>query len=338
MTVNQKDLARMAGVAVSTVSRALNGRPGVSEETRERILSLAEEHNYRPNKMAQGLAKQKTNMLALLLPDLKSPSHHLIIEAVEAVIEDSGYHIVICNTQRDETKGKNYLDLLKYNQFDGALIVGGTRPGRKLVELSWEKDNNMVLINQLVEELALPSHLVNYRQEGRLAAGALMKSAGRSADSSSPLVMLSGHHRDYVEEERREGFAEYCRERGMNNFRVFEDINTREEGYQAFLQVIEELYPLPAGFYLTSNLTAAGLMEAIKMGGYMVPEDFEVVGTGDNYMADMIKPELTLVDEPLEEIAAEAARTLLGLVEDEQPQEMIKVYDPSIRWGNTTKK
>ncbi|SDM08521.1 LacI family DNA-binding transcriptional regulator [Halarsenatibacter silvermanii] len=335
MSVTLKDLAEMAEVAESTVSRALNDRPGVSEKTRQEILRLAKEHNYRPNRMAQGLAGQKTRILGLILPDLDDPSHYHIIESVESVLEDTGYQLVICNTRRDPKKCRNYLNLIEYDQLDGALLVGGVKAGSKLIELTWERDNRIVLANLLVEELKLPSHLVNYRQGGRLAARELLPSSAQKLESGPPAILM-GDENDYVEDERRQGFTEECRDRGMGEPEVVSGVFSHEDGYRAFLELVEEHYPLPEGFYLTSNLPAAGLIEAIKMGGYMIPEDFQVVGTGSNMMTEMIKPELSVIHEPLEELAVDAINTLLKLVRDEDIEEEIKVYDPELRRGETT--
>lgn len=346
MTITQKDLAKMAGVAESTVSRALNDKPGVSRETREEILKLAEEHDYRPNLMARGLAREKTHMLALLLPDLKKPRHLQIVEAVERTFESTSHQVVVCNTRRSREKAADYLDLLKYNQFAGALIVGDIPAENKLLQLGWNEKNNLVLLNILLEEMALPCHLVNYRLEGWLAAEELTLSDSITSNSPEkdaergPVIMLMGSEMNYIEDERREGFVSYCRENGITTFSVCSDISSREDGYEAFLEAADEHYPLPKGFYLTSNLPAAGLMEAIKRGGYMIPEDFQVVGTGRDYIADLVSPELTVVDENIQEIAGDAAQTLLKIVREEEGKDalekLIKVYDPELRPGETT--
>lgn len=338
MSITQKELADMVGVAVSTVSRALNDKKGVSQETREKILQLADEYNYKPNRMAQGLAKKQTNMLALLLPDLEDFDHYSIVDAVEKVIEKSSYQLVICNTRSSEIKSKNYLELLKLNQFDGALVVGGTKVGSKLLELGPRHDN-IVLINLLLEEMLLPSHLVNHQEGGRLAAEELSRSTKNRQQNSpeGPLIMLMGSSRDYIDGKRRQGFAEYCRNKGLE-FEIFTDVKTRDDGYQIFLDIIDKYYPLPEGFYLTSNMSAIGLMEAIKMGGYLIPEDYQIIGTVNNHISDLAQPELTVIEEPLAEIASKAAQNLLNLVKNSSEDQAINVYNPRLEVRGTTLK
>ena len=330
MAVTLKDLARMAGVAESTVSRALNNKPGVSEETREEILKLAAEYNYQPNRLAQGLAKKITSIIALLLPDLKNLSYPDLIAAVEEVANDSGYQVVLCNTAGSPEKTAAYLDLLQRNQFDGVIIVDGTPTGGKFLQLALENKNNMVLINMLLEELLLPSHLTDYRQEGVLAAEFLLNSA-----DSQQAAMILGDGQEYRESERREGFMEASRRLTGSGGEVFSGVESREDGYQVFFQIVERMEP-PLSFYITENLAALGLLEAIKTGGYLVPEDFQLIGTGSNFIAGIASPQLTVVDEPLTEMAGNAASNLLQMLSEEKVEPEIRVYQPEIITGETT--
>jgi len=330
VAVTLKDLARIAGVAESTVSRALNDKPGVSEETREEILKLAVEYNYQPNRLAQGLAKQKTSIIALLLPDLKNPSYPELIAAVEGVANDSGYQVVLCNTAGSPEKTAAYLDLLQRNQFDGVIIVGGTPTGGKFLQLALENKNNMVLLNMLLEELLLPSHLIDYRQEGVLAAEYLLDSA-----DSRPAALILGDAWEYRETERREGFLEASRRLTGSATEVFTGVESRDDGYQVFFRIVERLEP-PLSFYITENLAALGLLEAIKSGGYLVPEDFQLLGTGSNFIAGIASPQLTVVDEPLREMASNAATSLLQLLSEDKSEPEIRVYQPKIIAGGTT--
>jgi len=330
VAVTLKDLARMAGVAESTVSRALNNKPGVSEETREEILKLAAEYNYQPNRLAQGLAKQKTSIIALLLPDLKNPSYPDLIAAVEEVANQSGYQVVLCNTAGSPEKTAAYLDLLQRNQFDGVIIVGGTPTGGKFLQLALENSKNMVLINMLLEELLLPSHLIDYRQEGVLAAEFLLDTA-----VSRPAALIQGEAQEYREAERREGFLEASRRLTGSEAEVFTGVENREDGYQVFFEIVAIMEP-PLSFYITENLAALGLLEAIKTGGYLVPEDFQLLGTGSNFVAGIASPRLTVVDEPLTEMAGDAARSLLKLLSEEKTEPEIRVYQPDIITGGTT--
>jgi len=330
VAITLKDLARMAGVAESTVSRALNDKPGVSEETKEKILKLADKHNYQPNRLAQGLAKNKTSVIALLLPDLKDLSYPGLIASVEKAANKAGYQVVLCNTAGSSQKAAGYLDLLQRNQFDGAIIVGGTPAEGKFLRLALENKNNMVLINMLLEELLLPSHLIDYQAEGILAAEHLLEE-----NNVKPPLLVLGNEQEYAEMERKEGFITTCQQHLGSSGEIFSGVTDRAEGYQVFFNIVEKNQP-PLAIYVTENFAALGLIEAIKTGGYLVPEDFQVIGTGSDFIADIISPKLTVVDEPLAKMAEEATEKLLKMLAEEEIDSEIKVYDPEIIAGGTT--
>ena len=104
MPLTLKDIAKKAGVAESTVSRAINNKPGVSKEKKQEIMKIVEKYDYQPNQLAQGLAKQETHILALLLSDLENPSYTEIIKSIENVANNNGYQIILCNTENKKKK------------------------------------------------------------------------------------------------------------------------------------------------------------------------------------------------------------------------------------------
>ena len=124
MQITLKDIARMADVAESTVSRALNNKPGVGEDTKLKIIKIAKKHNYRPNQLARGLAANKTNMIAVILSEMDSPGNIEIVKSLEKAAEKNGYQIILCNTNNQTEKEKSYLTLLESNQVDGAIFIG----------------------------------------------------------------------------------------------------------------------------------------------------------------------------------------------------------------------
>ncbi len=108
MALTLKDLARLANVAESTVSRAINNKPGVSEEKRKEIIKLADKYNYKPNRLAKGLAEKRTKIIALLLPDLEYDSSLHFINTVEEELEKQNYQMLICNTKKNLVKSEKY--------------------------------------------------------------------------------------------------------------------------------------------------------------------------------------------------------------------------------------
>ncbi|ACL68805.1 LacI family DNA-binding transcriptional regulator [Halothermothrix orenii] len=331
MPLTLKDIAKIAGVAESTVSRAINNKPGVGEETRKKILKIVEEYNFQPNKLAQGLAKKQTHILALLLPDLSNPNYPTIIKSIEEVANENGYQVVLCNTDNNPEKEKGYLELVERNQVDGAIVVGGELADRHILNLALNKNASLVLVNRLCEELTIPTVLVDSARGAYLATEHLID------QGISEIALIMGLDREFLESEKLEGYKQALTDNGieLNEKLIVQTEGSREAGYRAFLELMKKGVT-PGGFFATSDLLAAGLVEAIKMGGYLIPEDFSVVGYGDSLVSSIITPPLTVVAEPLTRLGKLAARNLINLLNGKQPAEIIKVLNPSIKVRNSS--
>lgn len=121
--VSIKDIARECGVHPTTVSRALSGSHEVSEATRARILRVCEERGYRPNLLARGLILNRTNMIGLLIPDIANPYYAAVIKGITSELDDLGYGLMLCNTDRQSGHEMKYINLLIQTKVDGVLIL-----------------------------------------------------------------------------------------------------------------------------------------------------------------------------------------------------------------------
>jgi LacI family transcriptional regulator len=325
MQITLKDIARMAGVAESTVSRALNDKPGVGKETRLKILKIAKENNYRPNQLARGLAAKKTNMIAVILAEMDSPGNIEIVKSIEKAAEQSGYQIILCNTNNQEDKEESYLSLLESNQVDGAIFIGGKLVGSHLLRASFSQDNSIVLVNRLAEENFFTSVLTDYSQGIYKAVEHLVE------ENFKKIALVCGNRDNLIEEEKISGYKNALRDSGidLNEELIFSTANDRQAGYNVFLEIIEGNV-IPDSFISTRELTTIGLVEAIKMGGYFIPDDFAVVGYGDNILTSVIDPPLTVLSEPVEELGKSSLEFLLKLINDNMDSQQIKVLTPEL--------
>jgi len=325
MQITLKDIARMADVAESTVSRALNDKPGVGRETKLKILKIAKENNYRPNQLARGLAAKKTNMLAVILAEMDSPGNIEIVKSIEKAAESRGYQIILCNTNNQEEKEKSYLSLLESNQVDGAIFIGGKLVGSHLLRASFSQDNTIVLVNRLAEENFFTSVLTDYSQGIYKAVEHLVK------EGFEKIALVSGDNDDLIEEEKINGYQEALEKLGLevNDELIFSTAADRQAGYNVFLEIISGDV-IPDAFISTRELTTIGLVEAIKMGGYFIPDDFAVVGYGDNILTSVIDPPLTVLSEPVEKLGQYSLDFLLKLINEELESQQIKVLTPEL--------
>ena len=332
MPLTLKDIAEMVGVAESTVSRAINGKPGVGEETRQEILKIAREYDFKPNKLAQGLAKQETHILALLLPGLSQGNYSQIIENFETVAEKAGYQIILCNTHNDLDKEKTYLNLLEEKRVDGAVILGGEIADQHIVNTKLRGNDNIVLVNRLCEEILIPTILIDSSHGSYLATEHLLELGYDN------IALITGNDDDYIESEKIKGYKNALVEHNIE-FKpnlIIETDGSREAGYEAFLNLVDLKTP-PDSFFVTGDLLSVGLVEAIKMGGYFIPQDYPIVSYGDTIINSIVEPELTRVVEPLSQAGSLAAEVLINLINDEKAKEEIKVLKPELKKCESTK-
>ncbi|MGM0603456.1 MAG: LacI family DNA-binding transcriptional regulator [Bacillota bacterium] len=325
MQITIKDIARMADVAESTVSRALNNKKGVGEKTRKKIMKIAEKYNYRPNRLARGLVSNRTNMIALILSDMDNQSYIDIVKNIEIEAERNNYQVILCNTNGDLEKEKSYLNLLESNQVDGAIFIGGGLVGQYLLNASFEKSNKIVLINRLSEEGFFPTVLTDngegtYRAVKHLLDGGYKK-----------IALVTGDLSILTEEEKFNGYKNALKESDINFDKrlVVETSGKRREGYNAFTNLINKEV-IPDAFIITLELLTIGLVEAVKTGGYMIPDDFAVIGSGDNILTSAVDPPLTVIAEPVEEIARLAFENLMNILNDNIQKSSIKVLTPHL--------
>ena len=330
MPLTLKDIARMAGVAESTVSRAINNKPGVGEETRKRILEIVRKYNYQPNQLARGLAIKETRMLALIVADLSSADYK-IIKSIEAYANEQGYNCLICNTDNNLEKEEAYLQLLSNQRVDGAIIIGGELANKNIINTALNKNGLMVLVNCLAEELLIPTILVDSARGGYLATSHLLQQGLKK------IAIVTGSSKDFLESEKLAGYLQALADHNLEleERYILETDGSREGGYDAFLQLLEQ-GDLPEAFFVTRDILAVGLIDAIKMGGYLIPEDFSIVGYGESIISSVINPPLTVVAEPLEELGRYAAKYIIEVINGRNPEEMIKVLEPVLKVGESS--
>lgn len=330
MALTIKDLARLANVAESTVSRAINNKPGVSEEKRKEILNLADKYNYKPNRLAKGLAEKRTKIIALLLPDLENTLSLKVISAVEEELEEQGYQMLICNTKKDISKTENYLKMLLEDQIDGVIILGGTPTTGKMIQIGLDKGERIVLVDKLLEEVVLTSHLIDHNKSGTIAAERLFKNSNKIKP-----VILIGEENDYIEQERLRGFVDVCKKHGHKP-EILTGINTRQDGYESFFQFVNNI-DIPTGIFVTSNIAGIGLIESVKTGGWLIPDDFEVIGCENDIISRISNPKLTVIKNPLIKIAQNAAKSLIDSIRSKTVTGEVRIYEPELVENDSTK-
>lgn len=304
-----KDVARLAGVSIATVSRVVNNLDVVSDDTRKKIELAVKKLGYNPNLAARSLKRQSAKLLGLLVPDIENPYYATLAKQVEVEASASGYSVILCNTEGSGTSEQHYLKLLTGRLVDGIFLCRGhiresSLPGsgsRKIPVVVLEKDR---------EDDFRASVMVDNHRVGELMAGHLLGLGHRLMACISEDIRILPFKR------RVHGFME---EAAANALPVPESrrkvtgprISDGRDAMRSLLDLPASRRP--TAVYCSNDLLAFGAMQAVMERGLSIPGDISVGGTDDIVQSAYIFPALTTVAQPFGEIAKHAMRLLLGM-------------------------
>lgn len=302
------DVARRAGVDVSTVSRALNERTArvLRPETVERVVRAATALGYRPNVLARGLRTQRSLTIGMVLPDLTNPFFPPIVRGAEAVLDAAGYTLILASTDHDPDRERRVLHSLLGRQVDG-LLLAASRLDEPPGELSAPVPEGMpvVLLNRTGPP-DMPT-VVADDAGGVAAVVAHLRRLGHEQVGS-----VAGPQHTSTGRARLQGFREACEAAGSWHPGLVEcaEVYWVEAGHRACARLLERLPDLTAVF-AANDLLAVGCLRALRERGAAVPADVSVVGFNDMMLVDLIEPALTTVHVPQHEIGRQAALMML---------------------------
>ena len=299
------DVAKRAGVSVSTASRVLSGRGYAAPETRRLVLDTARELGFVPNRIARSLRTQETHMIGLLIGDVENPFYSAIASNVESVTRASGYNVVLCNSDDDAAIEREFLTLLQSMRVDG-LIVTPTLKNRKHLRGMLDRGIVIVQIDRKVEGLEADAILIDNQGGARTAVEHII------AAGHSRIGMLSGDPDVSTAQERLAGFRKALADHGIA---VDEDLIKpgsfhREHAIEDAIELVTAT-PAPTAILAANNLLAEAALIGIAESGLKVPDDISLVGFDSVPWMRVTNPPLTAVRQPVADMAHSAAELLL---------------------------
>jgi LacI family transcriptional regulator len=309
MKVTIRSVAKLAGVAPSTVSHYLNQSAPISVLTAQSVERAIVALNYRVNLGARSLRLRKTHSIGLVIPNISTPFFGELAAVIENALWDRDYQTLLCISQRDIEREVLQLANLVSRQVDGILLAY-TSEQSKAIEFSKEISIPFVFIDRRVpDEYSVATD--NYLG-GQLAARHLTELGHRS------IGMLCGEAEIRNVAERIEGFQTELRRSG---FEVSPDYMLHGlQELQLGLRVAEllEKNPRPTAFFATNDIVAVGAWRTLLELGYRIPQDTSIVGFDDIEICRFLVPPLTTVAQPTAEMGAKAVDLLLQLINDEE--------------------
>ncbi len=297
-----KDIAQRAGVSYATVSRALNGRPDVSEATRQRVFELAREMGYQPNAIARSLVKQKSQIIAVIVPDVSNPFFADITMAVNEAADAAGYTTMICNTGWDPVKEQEKLRIMVEQRVEGIILkpTAFIKPGSleslnlPLVLLWHAMEDNLSYIevdHEAGSHLAL-LHLLDqgYRRIAYI---------GGSESSPANQIRLVTYQKTLA----AEGLE---LDEKLISYGPF----LQESGYTRLAGLMQSAQP-PDAVFCGSDIIAMGALQYAREKAIRVPQDLAIMGFDDITCASLPLVGLSTVSQPRDKLGQAAFTCLM---------------------------
>ena len=313
-----RDVARLAGVHQSIVSRVLNDdkRTSVKEETRQRVLEAAEALGYWPNALARGLKMKSVGSLALVIPDISNPVYAEIIRGAEQEARRSGHFLLLASTEGTDPGELEFLQALLEGRVDGVILANA------LVEDA---------VIDALEAGRYPYVLVNRRSQRASryvvaddAAGAVLAVNHLLDRGHRRIGHLAGPPTADTARTRKYGYRQALEAAGIafSDDLVVEGNYSTESGRLGIRRLLSLTRP-PTAVFAANLRVAAGAMDAARRAGVRIPEDLSIVAMHDAELAELLSPGLTTVRLPLEGLGREAVRMLLRVAHGQPGPEQV---------------
>ncbi|GAB4432202.1 MAG: LacI family DNA-binding transcriptional regulator [Anaerolineae bacterium] len=307
--VTIRDVAAEAGVSIATVSRVINGTGYVSQRSRERVLEAMRKLSYQPNAMAQGLRRQATHSVGVLLPRIHESYFSTLVFAIEKTLFAHGYRALFCNTEEDLVKEQDYIAMLLSQRVDAVVYF-------------IPAEDRLANVEQLLEH-GIPVVLLERALAGVPASQVLVANFDGACQAIDYLLELGHQHiavistgPETIPTDRIAGARAALERAGLGRgLHVVQGAPDFETGHAAALRLLGAS-PRPTAIFALTDSMAVGVLHAAYELGLRVPDDLSVIGFDDIALASFLIPPLTTVAQPIYTIGETAAHILLTQMND----------------------
>ena len=296
------DIAKLAGVNPSTVSRALSKPGRINVKTEERIQAAAKELNYRLNPMARALPTGRTNTVALMLADITNPMFFNVVRGAERAASLRGYTLILAESQESEKREAEAAERVAPS-VDGMILVTTRLDDAKIQELAERKA--LVVINRKVDGV---HGIVPDLESGIDQALTHLVDLGHSS-----IAFLSGPANSWMSRARWETLLAKAPERGLHIVEIGPGVPTLDGGRSVLSRVIASGVSAVMAY---NDLMAIGLMRAAQERGLNIPDQLSIIGFDDIFGSDFTSPQLSTVRTPLDLMGERAIKRVLELIDE----------------------
>jgi len=324
-----KDIAKHSGLGLATISKYLNGGT-VKERNRIAIEAAIKETGFVVNEMARGLRSGNSRIIGVVIPELSNIFITTILTYAEAIFRCSGYSMIISDCRTDLERELTAVSFMLNKQVDGIINMPVNRDGRHLLP-AIEKRIPIVLIDRTIHEL-----------KGKVSA--VLVDNVRAADEATQMLINAGHkdigiilgpEMIFTSQQRLHGYKQALMRNGIipqERFVHFSDYTT-QGGHERAIHLLTQ--EKPSALFATNYEMTLGVVIAINELNLSMPNDIALIGFDNMQLSKVVKPELTIVEQPLKEIAEASATVMLNLLREKNTKPVNKIFAAKIHVGGS---
>lgn len=307
-SVTIRDVARESGLSIATVSRYLNGKGYLSEQSEKKIKDVMERLDYKPNEVARSLSNRKTNTIALIIPDITNPFFPELVVAIEGVARTRGYSLFLINTEEEMLHSNSFWRSLESRLIDG-LILGSFQFTEEVLKGMDNMNLPFVRIDRGAGDDEDNSFGVDNSEGAKLAVEHLIEvGCKKIAHISGPSTYPSSL-------ERVKGYRE-----AMNIYLplqeecIYEGDFSLESGQKLTIELLNNHRDCD-GIFFGNDLMAIGALKALKLMNIRVPQEIAIIGFDGIQLTQMVDPEISTIEQPIYELGKLATTHLIDMIE-----------------------
>jgi LacI family transcriptional regulator len=320
-----QDVADHAGVSRATVSRVLNNNPRVADELRERVLASVQALGYQPNRAARRLRANSSDVLGLIIPDIENPLFISIVRGVEDAAYEHQMNVVLCNTDDNPDKQRNYLEVLQAERVAGFIIVPNHEDDGGILNKVRQSGTPIVLLDRLVSDFSTDAVKADNLHGAHVAIQHLVNLGHRR------IAFIAGLQYITPGQERLQGYVAAMQAAGreidpalimVGDFKL-------ESGYELTRQLMTSSNP-PDAIFAANGLMTMGALRALHEMSIQIPGDVALVGFDDMPWAADLNPPLTVVAQPAYDLGQQAVQLLLRRINQPDASYSVVTLQPRL--------
>ncbi|MGT2965000.1 LacI family DNA-binding transcriptional regulator [Streptococcus acidominimus] len=300
MVAKLTDVAKLAGVSPTTVSRVINKKGYLSDKTIKKVTDAMQELGYQPNNLARSLQGKSAKLVGLIFPNISNVFYAELIEHLEKELFSHGYKTIICNSQHDSAKEREYLEMLTANQVDG-IISGSHNLGIK------DYDRVSAPIIAFDRNLSPSTPIVSSDNYG---GGVLAAQTLEKAGCKQPIMITGNDDSNSPTGLRQKGFSSIFPQADVHHISSDFSPVRKEMEIRTILQTSQT-----DGIFVSGDLTAILVWNIAQSLGLAIPQDLKLIGYDGTYFIETHYPQLTTIKQPLADIARLMVDLLLQKIE-----------------------